>query len=176
MARAGGLPPLPPPGSAAELTRRPSAPSSPPRRPAQAAVLWSGESIGEAVARLGAVEGGLPSAVLFNCCPVEVIAQGLQILRPLYAGQIGGYGNRRGARSRYGADSTGQIAEAAAAADGPDFTASVREDLDPAAYAAWTREWVAKSGASVVGGCCGIGPGHIAAVHAEMGPSARPRL
>ncbi len=36
-----------------------------------------------------------------------------------------------------------------------------RTDLDPTAYAAHALQWVA-SGASIVGGCCEIGPAHIA--------------
>ena len=38
-----------------------------------------------------------------------------------------------------------------------------REDLDPAAYAGHAMGWVA-AGAVIVGGCCEIGPGHIAAL------------
>jgi S-methylmethionine-dependent homocysteine/selenocysteine methylase len=37
----------------------------------------------------------------------------------------------------------------------------IRADLDPAGYLGWAQDWV-KRGASIVGGCCGIGPEHIA--------------
>lgn len=40
--------------------------------------------------------------MLFNCAPPEVISEALAILRPLYSGKIGGYGNRLGMRKSYG--------------------------------------------------------------------------
>ena len=36
-----------------------------------------------------------------------------------------------------------------------------REDLDPQAYAEFALGWV-KGGAAIVGGCCEVGPAHIA--------------
>lgn len=39
----------------------------------------------------------------------------------------------------------------------------IREDLDPAGYLGWVQSWV-DAGATIVGGCCGIGPEHIAAI------------
>ena len=36
-----------------------------------------------------------------------------------------------------------------------------RTDLDPAAYAEFAMGWV-DQGATIVGGCCEVGPGHIA--------------
>ncbi|MDC7220543.1 MAG: homocysteine S-methyltransferase family protein [Spirochaetales bacterium] len=38
---------------------------------------------------------------------------------------------------------------------------TIRDDLDPQAYLGWIQEWV-DLGASLLGGCCGIGPEHIA--------------
>jgi S-methylmethionine-dependent homocysteine/selenocysteine methylase len=38
---------------------------------------------------------------------------------------------------------------------------TIRDDLDPQAYMAFARQWQAL-GATVIGGCCGIGPEHIA--------------
>jgi homocysteine S-methyltransferase len=37
----------------------------------------------------------------------------------------------------------------------------IRADLNPEGYLQWARDWV-RRGASIVGGCCGIGPEHIA--------------
>ena len=37
---------------------------------------------------------------------------------------------------------------------------TAREDLDPAAYAAFAMDWIAQ-GATIVGGCCEVGPAHI---------------
>ena len=39
----------------------------------------------------------------------------------------------------------------------------IRADLDPANYLKWIERWLG-DGASVVGGCCGIGPEHIEAI------------
>jgi S-methylmethionine-dependent homocysteine/selenocysteine methylase len=38
---------------------------------------------------------------------------------------------------------------------------SSSEDLDPDAYARRAVDWV-EAGARIVGGCCGVGPAHIA--------------
>ena len=45
-----------------------------------------------------------------------------------------------------------------------------RVELDPAGYADWMAHWVAV-GATIVGGCCGIGPDHI---HAATGVQFAP--
>nr|WP_272873877.1 homocysteine S-methyltransferase family protein [Pseudomonas gregormendelii] len=39
----------------------------------------------------------------------------------------------------------------------------------PRSYLHWSRSWVA-AGASIVGGCCGIGPEHIAQLHLHLLP------
>ena len=43
----------------------------------------------------------------------------------------------------------------------------LRSDLDPPGYLGFARDWVAR-GATIVGGCCGIGPEHIAALRAAF--------
>ncbi len=43
----------------------------------------------------------------------------------------------------------------------------LRDDLDPAGYLGFARAWAAR-GATIVGGCCGIGPEHIAALRAAF--------
>lgn len=42
-----------------------------------------------------------------------------------------------------------------------------RHDLTPEVYASMAQEWIDR-GASIVGGCCGIRPDHIAALAAEL--------
>ena len=42
----------------------------------------------------------------------------------------------------------------------------IRADLTPAGYAAFAQSWAAH-GATIIGGCCGIGPEHIAALAAQ---------
>ena len=43
----------------------------------------------------------------------------------------------------------------------------IREDVTPERYLELARRWVA-AGATVVGGCCGIGPEHISALSADL--------
>jgi homocysteine S-methyltransferase len=40
---------------------------------------------------------------------------------------------------------------------------SARQDLTPEVYARFAMDWVAQ-GATIVGGCCEVGPAHIAAL------------
>ena len=40
----------------------------------------------------------------------------------------------------------------------------VREDTTPEVYLKFTLKWK-KLGATIIGGCCGIGPEHIKALH-----------
>lgn len=43
-----------------------------------------------------------------------------------------------------------------------------RKDLDPNAYANFAEQWV-EAGASVIGGCCEVGPAHIAELKRRLG-------
>ena len=43
----------------------------------------------------------------------------------------------------------------------------IRTDLDPDGYCAFAHDWV-EHGATIVGGCCGVGPEQIAAVAAHL--------
>jgi len=42
-----------------------------------------------------------------------------------------------------------------------------RKDLDPQTYAQFTDAWI-KLGASIIGGCCEVGPQHIAEIKARQ--------
>ncbi|MDE2219943.1 MAG: homocysteine S-methyltransferase family protein [Gammaproteobacteria bacterium] len=121
--------------------------------------LRSGETVGEASAaatRLGA------RALLFNCSQPEVMGaavaeaqRALRGARPASAGiEIGVYANAF------------PPVDAAAAAANVELS-DIRADLSPAAYRRWAESWVA-GGASIIGGCCGIGPEHIAALRAGI--------
>ncbi len=126
--------------------------------------LRSGESIGDAAAaalRLGA------KALLFNCSQPEVMGAAVdearRVLRevgPAVAGsaatdmQIGVYANAFPPVN-------------AALAEANVELSAIRADLTPTAYGAWARDWAAR-GASIIGGCCGVGPEHIAALRAAL--------
>ncbi|WP_225204648.1 homocysteine S-methyltransferase family protein [Novosphingobium huizhouense] len=113
-----------------------------------APALRSGESVEEAVdlaLRAGA------QALLFNCSQPEVMLSAVEQARAAGAAgralPIGVYAN---AFPPMNSDS-----EANSGLD------PIREDLTPEGYAAFARAW-AQAGASIIGGCCGIGPEHIA--------------
>jgi S-methylmethionine-dependent homocysteine/selenocysteine methylase len=121
--------------------------------------LRSGEPAGEAVAaavRLGA------AAVLFNCSQPEVMADAIDRAREVLttARRFGSGG------IAIGVYANAFPPQSATATANDDLTA-IRADLDPPAYLVWAKEWV-RRGATVVGGCCGIGPEHIRALSAEF--------
>ena len=113
--------------------------------------LRSGEPVADAIE---AVVGLGVAAVLFNCSQPEVIGAGLEVARSVIEARqadiaIGAYANAFPPQPKQ-----------ATANDGLD---ELREDLDPPGYLVWARDWRAR-GASLIGGCCGIGPEHIAEI------------
>jgi S-methylmethionine-dependent homocysteine/selenocysteine methylase len=103
------------------------------------------------------------AALLFNCSQPEVMEAAVREAKgALAAGRplaLGVYANAFPPQS----------AEAAANED----LSAIRPDLGPDSYLAFARRWVG-AGASIVGGCCGIGPEHIAALAAALNPAAMP--
>jgi S-methylmethionine-dependent homocysteine/selenocysteine methylase len=111
--------------------------------------LRSGESV-RAAADLAKLVGA--QALLFNCSCPEVMAAAVREASAALAGSdiaIGVYANG------FGAEDDGVAAN--------EVIRAIRADLDPPRYLAWVQQWVA-AGATIVGGCCGIGPSHIAAL------------
>ncbi|NIZ12953.1 homocysteine S-methyltransferase family protein [Phaeobacter sp. HF9A] len=108
--------------------------------------LRSGEPLAEVLPLLASHE---VAAVLINCSRPEVVASALEIIA--------------GASLPFGAFANGfdGIAEAFLQ-DAPTVDALARRsDLGPAAYASYAMDWVAR-GATIIGGCCEVGPDHIA--------------
>jgi len=113
--------------------------------------LRSGESLTDAAARLEP----LPvQAYLINCCAPESVGPGLDALRAVTDRPIGAYAN-------------GFTPIPANWQPGNIEGLGVRRDLGPDAYAAFVREWIAR-GAAIVGGCCEIGPAHIARIAKDL--------
>ena len=111
--------------------------------------LRSGESVAEAHRALG----GLPvQAYLANCCAPESISAAMRELVALGAGPVGGYAN---AFAPVPQDWT---LDGGGSGDGK---LGLRQDLAPEAYAGFAAAWL-EAGARLIGGCCGIGPEHIA--------------
>lgn len=111
--------------------------------------LRSGETVAEAARKIA----HLPvSGFLANCCPPEAIGAAMPQLADIGGGVAGGYANSFAPVPEtweLGGDKPG------------DGLLPLRGDLDPEAYGAHGRAWLA-SGARVIGGCCGTGPAHIA--------------
>lgn len=117
--------------------------------------LRSGEDIEQAV-QLAAEAGA--QALLFNCSQPEVIQGALQ--------RAQAEADRLGAALQLGVYANAfppQSDDAAA----NDTLMPLRDDLDPAGYLSWVEQWI-DAGADIVGGCCGIGPEHIAAIAAQL--------
>jgi S-methylmethionine-dependent homocysteine/selenocysteine methylase len=113
--------------------------------------LKSGEAVDDAVrvaADLGAV------AVMFNCCQAETITHALDITRAALPDsvRIGGYANRF-------------VAAHTSDTKANEGIAAFRDDLAPDEYAGFVHRWI-NSGATMVGGCCGMEPAHIARIAA----------
>lgn len=90
-------------------------------------------------------------ALLVNCSSPEAVSQAIPLLTPATV-PVGAYAN--GFVSI--ADSFSEIG---ATVD----QLTVREDLDPGSYLGFARDW-ADAGASIIGGCCEVGPSHISAL------------
>ncbi len=108
--------------------------------------LRSGEPV-SALAEV--VERYAPAAVLVNCSPPEVIGAALE--------EVAGFGLPFGAY----ANGFTRIAEAFADRRTTVDLLETRQDLTPERYAEHAMDWVAQ-GATIVGGCCEVGPAHIA--------------
>ena len=117
--------------------------------------LRSGEPVAdaaEAAAQLGV------RVLLFNCSQPEVIGDAIDAASQTF--------ERLGVHIDVGAyaNSFPTQPEEDTAKDGLD---PLREDLDPPGYLHWAADWQAR-GASHLGGCCGIGPEHIAVLARKL--------
>ncbi|MEP5731619.1 MAG: homocysteine S-methyltransferase family protein [Sulfitobacter sp.] len=88
------------------------------------------------------------AAVLINCSSPEAITPGLEILASSGL-PFGGYAN-----------GFEQISEGFLEANPTVDALRARQDLTPEVYADHALKWVA-AGATIVGGCCEVGPAHI---------------
>ena len=106
--------------------------------------LRSGEALMAGVE--AAVTGGA-EVVLVNCSTPEAVGQSMALLSKqdlLFGGMANGY-----------------VAAAELKPGDTVDTLTTRDDLGPNGYAEHAMSWV-EQGASMIGGCCGVGPAHIA--------------
>ncbi len=109
---------------------------------------------GEALVEAAAAVAHLPLAArLVNCSRPETIDAALAALKGLGA-PVGAYAN-------------GFTATDALKHGGTVDVLHARHDLDPAAYAEFATGWV-EAGLDIVGGCCEVGPAHIAALRDRL--------
>lgn len=114
--------------------------------------LRSGEALADLAPIVAAYQ---PAAVLINCSRPEAVAAALEVVR--------GFGKPFGAYANgFTHISTGFL-KAKPTVD----ALTARTDLDPAAYAGFVMGWVGQ-GATIVGGCCEVGPGHIAELARQL--------
>lgn len=114
--------------------------------------LRSGEPVAEAVA---ATLARGAEAVLFNCSQPEAMGSAVVAARKAIAAS---------GRAHVGLGVYANAFVPEPPSDEPYAGISeLRADLDPENYLKWIERWVS-DGATIVGGCCGIGPEHIAAI------------
>ncbi|MEL7117318.1 MAG: homocysteine S-methyltransferase family protein [Pseudomonadota bacterium] len=90
-----------------------------------------------------------PERVLLNCSRPEAVSQGIALLAELH-NHVGAYANgftKIDPRFNKIGVTTDLL--------------TARKDLGPVEYARFAQDWVAK-GARTIGGCCEVGPSHIA--------------
>lgn len=109
---------------------------------------------GEPVAALAEVLVESPAdVVLANCSMPEAMAAALDALKP-FGLPFGAYAN-----------GFSEITSHSHGTSAPDYGA--RHDLTPERYADFALGWVGQ-GATVIGGCCEVGPAHIRHLHGRL--------
>jgi S-methylmethionine-dependent homocysteine/selenocysteine methylase len=118
--------------------------------------LRSGEPVADAVQAALRMEA---AALLFNCSQPEVMGPAVGSARRRLA--------ELGAALTIGVYANTYFPKDVSARANEELTGDLRADLDPPRYLAFAKDWVGQ-GAEIVGGCCGIGPEHIAALRAAF--------
>ena len=102
-----------------------------------------------------ALEGKKLDGILLMCTQPPAVSACLPKLRAAYSGPIGAYAELGYEENpRFGASPDQQF-----------FVIGGQQEYTPERYAAFAKEWKGM-GAQVIGGCCGTGPEHIAAIRA----------
>lgn len=106
--------------------------------------LLGGESLADAVQAVLPFD---PVALMVNCASPAAVLRGIEILRTCTDLPVGGYANLGEVQ-----ETVGWLVDAS---------------FDGDRYAGWGMRWL-DAGASLVGGCCGTSPAHIAALRAGI--------
>ena len=97
-----------------------------------------------------------PDAVLVNCSTPEAVSQALPIVKS-FGVPFGAYAN-----------GFTKISDDFKVVNQVVDSLEARTDLGPAAYADFAAEWV-ELGATIIGGCCEVGPDHIKELKRRFG-------
>ncbi|MGB0797987.1 MAG: homocysteine S-methyltransferase family protein [Planktomarina sp.] len=111
--------------------------------------LRSGEDLADVLHLVAEFE---PAALMVNCSVPEAVSQALPVIAPHLNIPFGAYANGfTGIHSDFNSiNATVDLLKA-------------RTDLGPAAYLGFAQQWAAL-GATIIGGCCEVGPDHIRAL------------
>ncbi len=121
--------------------------------------LRSGEPLAQVAPLLAELP---PERLLLNCARPEAVSQGLTILATLglpFGAYANGFTRIDPRFDRIGATTD---------------LLTARDDVGPQRYADFAAGWV-RAGADMVGGCCEIGPAHIAELARRLKPAPRPQ-
>lgn len=116
-------------------------------------VLRSGETLQVGV---DAAVAAKADGILVNCSSPEAIGQSMAVLSKLDI-PVGGMAN-------------GYVSASDLQAGGGVDALATRDDLGPAEYADHAMAW-AGAGATLIGGCCGVGPAHISEIRRRIAGS-----
>lgn len=112
--------------------------------------LRSGEDLTEALEQIEALS---PDAILLNCSRPEAISDALPKLKNMHT-PFGAYANGfTSVDTLYPGETVEHL--------------QTRKDLGPSEYLAFAQQW-ADMGATIIGGCCEVGPAHIKAIAEEF--------
>ena len=114
--------------------------------------LRSGENLEEVEA---VINHHLVEAVLINCSPPEVVGNALSILSKM--------GLAFGAYANGFSKISSEFLKTRPTVD----ALTARKDLGPEEYSNFVTNWI-RNGASIVGGCCEVGPEHIKLIGEEL--------
>mmetsp|Transcript_9493 Transcript_9493/g.15240 ORF Transcript_9493/g.15240 Transcript_9493/m.15240 type:complete len:172 (+) Transcript_9493:1-516(+) len=131
--------------------------------------LRSGEDISIAAEACRDING--VEAVLVNCSSIEATTNVIPKLRECLPPsiQVGGYAN--GMDSNSGGDSSSSSGSSSSkSTEVKPIEPQIKDsynDCGPESYAEVAMDWI-QDGATIVGGCCGIFPEHIAALNEKI--------
>ncbi|OQR82391.1 hypothetical protein ACHHYP_16145 [Achlya hypogyna] len=123
--------------------------------------LRSGEAVDTAI-RAVVAHSPLVQAILFNCCEPEIITTAFAAFSTELQAELRFKGVRWGAY----ANALTPVPEGWTLS-GAETSQPLREDMSPATYLSFVDAWI-QHGATLIGGCCAIGPQHISAIRSFL--------